>query len=61
MQTLAIYDRFGRLMFGDPESPRNVLEYVVFERHISHPYGLWRIHGKLPGDAYEREPARRVI
>ncbi|XP_076818979.1 large ribosomal subunit protein mL45-like [Clavelina lepadiformis] len=60
-QTLAIYDRFGRLMFGDPESPRNVLEYVVFERHISHPYGLWRIHGKLPGDAYEREPARRTV
>nr|CAB3263982.1 39S ribosomal protein L45, mitochondrial-like [Phallusia mammillata] len=60
-QSLAVYDRFGRLMFGDMNTPRSVLEYVVFERHISHPYGRWRIHGKIDGVGYEREPLQRTI
>ena len=46
-QTLALYDRFGRLMFGGEELIKNCLEYIVFERHLSDEYGMWRIHGKI--------------
>nr|XP_002125945.1 39S ribosomal protein L45, mitochondrial-like [Ciona intestinalis] len=60
-QTLAIYDRFGRLMYGSPDEARNVLEFVVFERHISHPYGCWRIHGKISSDSYQKEPMRKTV
>ncbi|KAL8599772.1 hypothetical protein ACOMHN_040482 [Nucella lapillus] len=49
-QILAIYDRFGRLMYGDPEQPRDVLEYVVLEKHIANEYGQWRLHGKIIPD-----------
>ncbi|KAL7061728.1 hypothetical protein AAHC03_01037 [Spirometra sp. Aus1] len=46
-QVLAIYDRFGRLLFGHPTSPVDVLEYIVFENHITDAFGQWRIHGKI--------------
>ncbi|NXU98090.1 RM45 protein, partial [Cettia cetti] len=46
-QILAIYDRFGRLMYGGEEIPKDVLEYVVFERYLVNPYGTWRMHGKI--------------
>ncbi|XP_003222531.2 large ribosomal subunit protein mL45 [Anolis carolinensis] len=46
-QTLAIYDRFGRLMYGGEQIPKDVLEYLVFERHLVNPYGQWRLHGKI--------------
>ena len=37
-------------MFGDAKHPKDVLEYVVFEKHIVNEYGLWRIHGKIHPD-----------
>ncbi|XP_036050490.1 39S ribosomal protein L45, mitochondrial [Onychomys torridus] len=46
-QTLAIYDRFGRLMYGQEDVPKDVLEYVVFEKHLVNPYGSWRMHAKI--------------
>lgn len=46
-QSLAIYDRFGRLMQGSEILTKDVLEYVVFEKHVSNEYGAWRIHGKI--------------
>lgn len=46
-QMLAVYDRFGRLMFGSEIVPKDVLEYVVFEKHIINEYGTWRLHGKI--------------
>lgn len=58
LQILAIYDRFGRLMFGDPKLPRDVLEYIVMEKHIANEYGQWRIHGKIIPDWM---PARDVL
>jgi len=56
-QVLAIYDRFGRLVKGDPERPRSVLEYVVFERHMRpEDWGSeWRVHGKIQSAATPRE------
>jgi len=46
-QTLAVYDRFGRLMHGSEVIVKDVLEYVVFEKHLSNLYGEWRIHEKV--------------
>uniref|UniRef100_A0A914E6B1 Large ribosomal subunit protein mL45 n=1 Tax=Acrobeloides nanus TaxID=290746 RepID=A0A914E6B1_9BILA len=46
-QSLAIYDRFGHLILGDPNEPKDVEEYIVFENHISSSEGVWRMHGKL--------------
>ncbi|XP_022671173.1 probable 39S ribosomal protein L45, mitochondrial isoform X2 [Varroa jacobsoni] len=46
-QTLAIYDRFGRLMHGSEAITKDVLEYVVFEKHMSNEYGQWKLHAKI--------------
>ncbi|XP_007240208.3 39S ribosomal protein L45, mitochondrial [Astyanax mexicanus] len=61
-QTLAIYDRFGRLMLGDEEEPRDVLEYLVMERHLINPYGCWRLHGKIvPAWAPPKDPIIKTV
>uniref|UniRef100_A0A803WA92 Mitochondrial ribosomal protein L45 n=1 Tax=Ficedula albicollis TaxID=59894 RepID=A0A803WA92_FICAL len=58
---LAIYDRFGRLMYGGEEIPKDVLEYVVFERYLVNPYGTWRMHGKIVPDwAPPKDPIIKV-
>lgn len=49
-QTLAIYDRFGRLMHGSENTVKDVLEYVVFEKQLSNQYGAWRMHAKIIPD-----------
>uniref|UniRef100_A0A8C4NSS9 Large ribosomal subunit protein mL45 n=1 Tax=Dicentrarchus labrax TaxID=13489 RepID=A0A8C4NSS9_DICLA len=60
-QTLAIYDRFGRLMLGSEEQPKDVLEYLVIERHLVNPYGRWRLHGKIvPSWAPAKDPVIKV-
>lgn len=56
-QQLAIYDRFGRLMHGSEIIAKDVLEYVVMEKHISNEYGIWRMHDKIIPDWFpERQP-----
>lgn len=61
-QTLAIYDRFGRLMLGNEEEPRDVLEYLVIERHLVNPYGMWRLHGKIvPAWAPPKDPIIKTV
>ncbi|CAH0550135.1 unnamed protein product [Brassicogethes aeneus] len=49
-QTLAIYDRFGRLIHGSEIIAKDVLEYVVFEKHLASQYGVWRVHAKIIPD-----------
>ncbi|XP_050510622.1 probable 39S ribosomal protein L45, mitochondrial [Diabrotica virgifera virgifera] len=57
-QTLAIYDRFGRLMHGSEIIAKDVLEYVVFEKHLANQYGTWRVHAKIiPDWLPPREPS----
>ncbi|KAL1235412.1 Large ribosomal subunit protein [Trichinella spiralis] len=34
-QKLAIYDQFGRLYMGNETVPRDVLEYIVYEKHLT--------------------------
>ncbi|XP_076880796.1 large ribosomal subunit protein mL45 [Brachyhypopomus gauderio] len=61
-QTLAIYDRFGRLMLGNEEEPKDVLEYLVMERHLVNPYGRWRLHGKIvPAWAPPKDPIIKTV
>lgn len=60
-QTLAIYDRFGRLMHGSEILAKDVLEYVVFEKNITNLYGVWRLHHKIIPDWMEpRQPAYKT-
>ncbi|KAJ7313647.1 hypothetical protein JRQ81_005223 [Phrynocephalus forsythii] len=61
-QTLAIYDRFGRLMYGGENVPKDVLEYVVFEKHLSNRYGQWRLHDKIvPSWAPPKDPIIKTV
>lgn len=58
-QMLAIYDRFGRLMHGSEILAKDVLEYVVFEKHMSNEYGIWRVHAKIiPTWMPAKEPSK---
>jgi large subunit ribosomal protein L45 len=60
-QTLAVYDRFGRLAFGDENAARDVLEYVVFEKHLTDLYSSWRLHDKIePEWAQAKSPVIRT-
>lgn len=34
-------------MHGSEAITKDVLEYVVFEKHLSNEYGVWRLHGKI--------------
>ena len=38
------------MVLGSEVVARDVLEYVVFEKHISNVYGQWRIHDKIIPD-----------
>uniref|UniRef100_A0A0K2TNN8 Large ribosomal subunit protein mL45 n=1 Tax=Lepeophtheirus salmonis TaxID=72036 RepID=A0A0K2TNN8_LEPSM len=56
-QTLAVYDRFGRLIHGSEVVAKDVLEYVVFERHLASIYGSWRLHSKIIPDWAPQKPS----
>ncbi|KFM81478.1 putative 39S ribosomal protein L45, mitochondrial, partial [Stegodyphus mimosarum] len=61
-QTLAVYDRFGRLMHGSEDVVKDVLEYVVFEKPITFAYGSWRIHAKIiPDWLPPRDPVKKTF
>lgn len=61
-QSLAVYDRFGRLMHGSEILAKDVLEYVVFEKHLSNEYGIWRLHDKIiPDWTPPLEPSKRTF
>lgn len=34
-------------MFGNENIAKDVLEYVVFEKHIVDYYGKWKVHAKI--------------
>lgn len=60
-QILAVYDRFGRLMHGSEILAKDVLEYIVFEKHLSNEYGLWRLHEKIvPNWMPPKEPIAKT-
>ncbi|XP_068619963.1 large ribosomal subunit protein mL45 [Battus philenor] len=58
-QQLAVYDRFGRLLHGSEILAKDVLEYIVFEKHLANLYGTWRIHAKIiPDWAPPKDPSK---
>lgn len=49
-------------MHGSEIIAKDVLEYVVFEKHIANEYGRWRIHGKIiPDWLPPREPSKKTF
>ncbi|XP_007426043.1 39S ribosomal protein L45, mitochondrial isoform X1 [Python bivittatus] len=61
-QILAIYDQFGRLMYGSEQIPKDVLEYIVFEKHLVHKTGQWRLHDKIvPSWAPPKDPLIKTV
>jgi hypothetical protein len=45
LQTLAVYDQFGRLKLGSDKAPiENVIDYPVFERQVSSPFGVFVVY-----------------
>merc|ERR1712141_284989 len=46
-QIMAITDLHGRRVKGDMKKPKTVTDYVVFERHLTNPYGQWKVFGKI--------------
>lgn len=58
-QTLAVYDRFGRLLHGSEAIVKDVLDYIVFERALTDQYGHWRIHHKIVPKWNERQSFSR--
>lgn len=48
-------------MYGGEQVPKDVLEYVVFEKYLVNPYGTWRMHGKIvPKWAPPKDPIVKV-
>lgn len=37
-------------MHGSEIIAKDVLEYVVFEKHLANQYGIWRVHAKIIPD-----------
>lgn len=49
-------------MHGSEIIAKDVLEYVVFEKHLSNEYGVWRLHGKIiPDWLPPREPSAKTL
>lgn len=46
-QVFAEKDKYGRHVKGSDKQVKEVVDYVVFERHLSNKYGKWRVCGKL--------------
>ena len=47
------------MIHGSEVVAKDVLEYVVFEKHLSNIYGIWRLHSKiLPDWLPPKEPGR---
>lgn len=49
-------------MHGSEILAKDVLEYIVFEKHLSNEYGLWRVHAKIiPDWMPPKEPMKNTF
>lgn len=49
-------------MHGSEILAKDVLEYVVFEKHLANQYGTWRLHAKIiPDWLPPKEPSGRTF
>lgn len=46
-QVMAIKDKHGRHITGSDKEIKEVVDYVVFEHHLTNKYGVWKVCGKL--------------
>lgn len=61
-QTLAIYDRFGRLIHGSDSVVKDVIDYAVFEKPLADVWSKWRLHAKIhPEWAPRPAPVRQTF
>lgn len=47
LKVMAIKDKHGRHITGSDKEIKEVVDYVVFERHLTNKYGMWKVCGKL--------------
>ena len=47
LKVMAIKDKHGRHITGSDKEIKEVVDYVVFERHLTNNYGVWKVCGKL--------------
>ncbi|RUO97644.1 hypothetical protein BC936DRAFT_140787, partial [Jimgerdemannia flammicorona] len=59
-QTIAVYNDNGKLIQGDRDKVKNVLEFVVFQRILASKTDQWRIYGKVPEtqQSFEKVPMK---
>lgn len=49
-------------MYGQEDVSKDVLEYVVFEKHLANPYGSWRTHSKIiPPQTPPKHPILKTV
>ena len=49
------------MIHGSETVAKDVLEYVVFEKHLANVYGTWRLHAKIISDWMPmKEPPGRL-
>ncbi|XP_062520114.1 large ribosomal subunit protein mL45-like [Corticium candelabrum] len=46
-QLFGVRHRFGKLLRGDDWKERDVIDYVILERHIVEALSVWRVCGKV--------------
>lgn len=50
------------MLYGSEILAKDVLEYVVFEKHVANEYGKWRVHDKIiPDWLPPKEPSAKTI
>ena len=47
LKVMAIKDKHGRHITGSDKEVKECIDYVVFERHLTNRYGVWKVCGKL--------------
>jgi len=47
MKVMAIKDKHGRHITGSDKEVKEIVDFVVFERHLTNKYGVWKVCGKL--------------
>lgn len=59
---MAVKDRYGRHISGSDKLPKQVIDYVVFERPLtSTKYGTWKVCGKLHAFPAEVDTGKHLI
>ena len=61
IKVFAIKDKHGRHVKGSDKQVKEVVDYVVFERHLTNKYGKWRVCGKLFPQPLRQKPSSELL